>query len=422
MRIPVIVLSGFLGSGKTTLLLSLLKESYARGLRPGVLMNELGMQDVDGYILEEQTGAAVEKLLDGCLCCSRKEELGANLELLIERRPDVIYIELTGVANPDEIAQSLLEPYWDSRLSLHSLVTLVDAEHVLDYGSRLSADKQLVRTLRSQLAAAHLIIVNKSDLVEQETLWKIEKLIRKQNASAGIEFTIFSRISLDPLLEGIVSRGAKPLPKRAPAEFKEGLLKKAAADPGGVKAGPVPAQHGGAKLGPAPAQHGEAKPGPVPVHQGGTEPGPAPVHQGGTEPGPAPAQQGGTEPGRAPAQHGGAKPEPAPAQHCEATPDLATAQNGGSFSQVGAVTLAFPQGKTLPKAVLESFFREWADRLLRAKGHVRLPGGEPVQLVQHAGARTTWENSRYPGTPYVVFIGMNIDKERLAERWSALFR
>ncbi|AHV96836.1 CobW family GTP-binding protein [Paenibacillus sabinae] len=386
MRIPVIVLSGFLGSGKTTLLLSLLKENYARGLRPGVLMNELGMQDVDGYILEEQTGAAVEKLLDGCVCCSRKEELGANLELLIERRPDVIYIELTGVANPDEIAQSLLEPYWDSRLSLHSLVTLVDAEHVLDYGSRLSADKQLVRTLRSQLAAAHLIIVNKSDLVEQETLWKIEKLIRKQNASAGIEFTIFSRISLDPLLEGIVSRGAKPLPKRAPAEFKEGLLKKAAADPGGVKTGLVPAQQGGTEPGPAPAQHGEAKPGP------------------------APAQHGGTEPGPVPAQHGEAKPVLVPAQHA------------GSFSQVGAVTLAFPQGKTLPKAVLESFFREWADRLLRAKGHVRLPGGEPVQLVQHAGARTTWENSRYPGTPYVVFIGMNIDKERLAERWSALFR
>lgn len=386
MRIPVIVLSGFLGSGKTTLLLSLLKENYARGLRPGVLMNELGMQDVDGYILEEQTGAAVEKLLDGCVCCSRKEELGANLELLIERRPDVIYIELTGVANPDEIAQSLLEPYWDSRLSLHSLVTLVDAEHVLDYGSRLSADKQLVRTLRSQLAAAHLIIVNKSDLVEQETLWKIEKLIRKQNASAGIEFTIFSRISLDPLLEGIVSRGAKPLPKRAPAEFKEGLLKKAAADPGGVKTGLVPAQQGGTEPGPAPAQHGEAKPGLAPVQQGGTEPGPAP------------------------AKHGGA------------APGLATALHAGSFSQVGAVTLAFPQGKTLPKAVLESFFREWADRLLRAKGHVRLPGGEPVQLVQHAGARTTWENSRYPGTPYVVFIGMNIDKERLAERWSALFR
>lgn len=31
MKIPVIILSGFLGSGKTTLLLSLLKESKRRG-------------------------------------------------------------------------------------------------------------------------------------------------------------------------------------------------------------------------------------------------------------------------------------------------------------------------------------------------------------------------------------------------------
>ncbi|MFD1776349.1 CobW family GTP-binding protein [Paenibacillus rhizophilus] len=338
MRIPVIVLGGFLGSGKTTLLLSLLKESYARGLQPGVLMNELGKQDVDGYILEEQTGAAVEKLLDGCVCCSRKEELGANLELLIKRRPDVIYIELTGVADPVEIAQALREPCWESRLSVHSLVTMVDAENVLDYNSRLSADKQLVRTLRSQLAAANLIIVNKSDLVEQETLWKIEKLIRKRNAAADIEFTIFSRIGLNPLLDGIAPREKQPLPKRAPAEFKGSLLKKAAAEQKKAEPGPAPAQH------------------------------------------------------------------------------------SDSFSQVGAVTLAFPQGKALPKAVLESFFREWADRLLRAKGHVRLPGGEPVQLVQHAGSRTTWENSSYPGTPYLVFIGMNIDREQLAERWSALFR
>ncbi|MFD1907983.1 GTP-binding protein [Paenibacillus rhizoplanae] len=61
MKIPVIMLSGFLGSGKTTLLLSLLKESKRRGLNPGIIMNELGAKDVDGYILQESTGTRVEK-------------------------------------------------------------------------------------------------------------------------------------------------------------------------------------------------------------------------------------------------------------------------------------------------------------------------------------------------------------------------
>ncbi|QWU18023.1 GTPase, G3E family [Paenibacillus sophorae] len=338
MRIPVIILSGFLGSGKTTLLLSLLKESYERGLQPGVLMNELGKQDVDGYILEEQTGAAVEKLLDGCVCCSRREELGDSLEVLIKRRPDVIFIELTGVADPDEIARSLHEPYLATRLSAHAVVTLVDAENMLDYNSRLSSDKQLVRTLRSQLSSANLIIVNKSDLVTPEILTKIEKAIRKRNANAKIEFTAYSRIQVQPLLAGIVPKEAKPLPIRAPLSFQGSTLRKTAA-------------------------------------------------------------------GRS-----------------EAVPDNAPGEHAASFTQVGAVTLAFPQGKTLPKAVLEEFFREWADRLLRAKGHVQLPGGKPVQLVQHAGSRTTWEDSRYPGSPYLVFIGTNINGEQLAERWSALFR
>lgn len=94
-----------------------------------------------------------------------------------------------------------------------------------------------------------------------------------------------------------------------------------------------------------------------------------------------------------------------------------------SFSQVTAITLTIPQVRTtMPsKERLEAFFQEWGDNLLRAKGHILLSEQEPVQLVQYAGMRTTWEASRYPGMPYVVFIGMNIDEEQLADRWSALF-
>ncbi|WP_342447475.1 GTP-binding protein [Paenibacillus ihuae] len=74
---------------------------------------------------------------------------------------------------------------------------------------------------------------------------------------------------------------------------------------------------------------------------------------------------------------------------------------------------------------MEAFFREWGSTLVRAKGHVRLAEQEqepqPVQLVQFAGNRVTWETSRYPGLPYIVFIGLNLDEKRLAEGWNALF-
>ncbi|KAI7255095.1 hypothetical protein KC345_g11177, partial [Hortaea werneckii] len=190
-------------------------------------MNELGKKDVDGYILQENTGMSVEKLLDGCVCCSRKEELPRSLTALLARRPDIIYIELTGVADPDEIAKSLLEAPLGERLNLHFTITVLDAENALDYNSRFSADKQLVRTLRKQLTVADLIIVNKSDLVEPETLWKIEKMVYKLNSESEIVFTHYSQINLAPLLAGIAARELNPpAPRRGPGSVSGTALKR----------------------------------------------------------------------------------------------------------------------------------------------------------------------------------------------------
>jgi len=316
MRIPVILLSGFLGSGKTTLLLTMLEESKGRGMQPGVLMNELGKRDVDGFILQEHSSIGVEKLLDGCVCCTRKEELLDSLLVLHKNQPDIIYIELTGVADPEEIEKTLQEPSLRDKLILHYAVTLVDAENALEYNSRLSADKQLIKTMRKQVTTADLIVVNKSDLVEPEILWKIEKVIRKHNREAEIVFTHYSKINLSPLFSGITTR----------------------------------------------ALHA-----PVSLH---------------------------------------------------------TPQEMGSFSQVAAVTLTFPEtsNRLISKEQLENFFEDWRGILLRAKGHVRLSEQEPIQLVQYSGMRTTWESSRYPGLPYVVFIGMNLNEAQLSNRWFALFK
>ncbi|SES98415.1 GTP-binding protein [Paenibacillus sp. NFR01] len=347
MKVPVIVLSGFLGSGKTTLLLSLLNECTARGLKPGVLMNELGKKDVDGYILQEQTGANVEKLLDGCICCGRKEDLPRSFAALLTRRPDIIFIELTGVANPEEIAAEIKEGALNARIALHYTVCVLDAENTLEYASRLASDKAMVRTLRGQMAAADLIVVNRSDLVPHETLWRIEKTARKANAQAEIVFTHYSRINSAPLFAGI--------PRKEAVDGSGPKLRRAA--------------EGGA-LRVSTAERPER---PISVPRGTGPNGPV------------------------------AEP---------------------SYSQVAAVTLTFPERKqasVIAREQLESFFREWSGQLLRAKGHVQLGEREPVQLVQFAGDRTTWETSRYPGQPYVVFIGLNLDEKRLTERWTSLF-
>ncbi|MFC5650258.1 CobW family GTP-binding protein [Paenibacillus solisilvae] len=233
LRTPVLVLSGFLGSGKTTLLLRLLEEASLRGLKPGILMNELGKQDVDGNILKEHSSASLEKLLDGCICCSKKSEITGSLNLLLKKQPDMVIIELTGVANPEEIADALTEPALLGKLRLQHIVTLLDAEHSLEYNSIFASDKKLVHTLRRQIETADYVIVNKTDLVKPAQLSKLEKVIRKHNETAQIAYTTYSSLDLSPFLAGVSARtdakqpavkrpqAGKPVPMRQPAAQHE---------------------------------------------------------------------------------------------------------------------------------------------------------------------------------------------------------
>ncbi|WP_020614834.1 CobW family GTP-binding protein [Paenibacillus daejeonensis] len=206
MSIPVIILSGFLGSGKTTLLLRLLQEASNRELKAAVLMNELGKSDVDGSLIRKQmSGQALEKLLDGCICCSKKSEVAASVRKLIDQQPDVLLVELTGVANPEEVVDALSEPYLLHRVQLKQILTVLDAEGVLDYNSFFNTDQALKHTFRRQMEVADTILINKTDLVSPSHLSKIEKVVKKHNDQAILHHTINSEMPLTDLFTGLQS-------------------------------------------------------------------------------------------------------------------------------------------------------------------------------------------------------------------------
>lgn len=205
MKTPVIILSGFLGSGKTTLLLELIKQAYGRQLKPAILMNELGKADVDGRILAEATkDVPLEKLFDGCICCSKKSEITGSLEGLLALAPDVIIVELTGVANPEEVVDAMAEPELLDKVRLHRIVTVIDGENALDYNSIFASDKQLVHTLRRQMSVADLILLNKTDLISPAQLTKVTQIIRKHNDTASIYNTVQAKIEGDFILGGLL--------------------------------------------------------------------------------------------------------------------------------------------------------------------------------------------------------------------------
>jgi G3E family GTPase len=204
-KVPVIVLSGFLGSGKTTLLIRMLQEAASFNLSPAVLMNELGKQDVDGHLLQEASpGVNMAKLLDGCICCSKKSDISDSIKQLLMRKPDIILIELTGVANPEEIVDALTEPALLPHVKLHKVVTILDAENVLEYNSIFASDRELVHTLRRQMEVADLLILNKIDLISDKQQRSIEKTIRKFNERSLILPTAHSQFDLE-LIFGTLS-------------------------------------------------------------------------------------------------------------------------------------------------------------------------------------------------------------------------
>ncbi|MFB6849929.1 CobW family GTP-binding protein [Streptomyces sp. NPDC056373] len=155
-QIPVVVLAGFLGSGKTTLLNHLLHRSG--GSRIGALVNDFGAIEIDAMAVAGALGDSTVSLGNGCLCCAvDASELDHYLERLAEPSVgiDVIVIEASGLAEPQELVRMLLASEHPG-VVYGGLVEVVDAAEFDDTRSRHPE-------IDRHLALADLVVVNKLD-------------------------------------------------------------------------------------------------------------------------------------------------------------------------------------------------------------------------------------------------------------------
>ncbi|PYZ97539.1 hypothetical protein CR205_02785 [Alteribacter lacisalsi] len=198
-----------MGSGKTTLLHDIIKSAGTRGVQLNVLMNEVGRTDTDSSVLKRaDKNLAIESLLDGCMCCNKKSEVAGAICKLASQRPDAIVVELTGVADPEEVADTLSEPELLSRVELKRVISVLDGENLLDYSSIFTADREMVRTTTKQITFADSLIVNKMDLVTQKKLDKIKKLIEKESPGASAVFTEYCRVDLEETVFNSLNDGS----------------------------------------------------------------------------------------------------------------------------------------------------------------------------------------------------------------------
>jgi G3E family GTPase len=201
----VTVLTGFLGSGKTTLLNNILTGDH--GHRIAVLENEFGEIDIDSDLVSvredlDPNGEQIMMLNNGCICCTVRSDLVNLLTTLKTKKDkfDRILIETTGLANPGPIVQTFfLEPEVAEHMKLDGVLTLVDAKHVEQHlDEERPAD--IVNESVEQIAFADRIILNKTDLVSNDDLDRLEGRIKSINSLASIKRAERAKVDMDYVL------------------------------------------------------------------------------------------------------------------------------------------------------------------------------------------------------------------------------
>jgi cobalamin biosynthesis protein CobW len=220
-KIPVTVVTGFLGSGKTTLMRHILEN--AKGLRIAVIVNEFGELGIDGEILkgcsigceDESTTDQpnLYELSNGCLCCTVQEEFYPVMEQLVERREQIdhVLIETSGLALPKPLVQAFNWPSIKNAFTVDAVVTVVDGPaaasgqfaanpQAVDEQRRadpnLDHESPLHELFEDQLASADLVILNKTDLMNDAQQSAVETLIRGE-IPAGVKIVPATMGQLD---------------------------------------------------------------------------------------------------------------------------------------------------------------------------------------------------------------------------------
>ena len=180
-----------------------------------------------------QADEEIIEMMNGCICCTVRQDLIVVLNKLAKRikagklKLDGIVIETTGMADPAPVAQTFfVDEMVKESFKLDGIVTLVDAKHIEQHlGTHQFRTSRARRTAApadrarlppppddekpegaeneavEQVAFADRILLNKTDLVTEEDLVRIEARLKSMNSAALIKRCSQANVSPDWVLD-----------------------------------------------------------------------------------------------------------------------------------------------------------------------------------------------------------------------------
>lgn len=192
-KIPLIIITGFLGAGKTTFLNNMLEQ--LKNKKTGVIINEFGKINVDAKMLDLEKSDGIVEINNGSIFCSCLS--GSFVESIASYKDmdlDYLLVESSGMSRPKSIGSILADvaKITDDSFDFRGMISIADASNFSQIVESLAA-------AREQVAYSDLVVINKTDLVDNDELHRIDSIINSLNPDAQIIRSSYAKINADIL-------------------------------------------------------------------------------------------------------------------------------------------------------------------------------------------------------------------------------